>query len=51
MIVAIVHDITSLKECTVFYSMWILSVELAIKLKFKLLRLSLRHLATLFIIF
>ena len=34
-----IHDIRSIKECTVFYSLWKLSGESLFKLEFNLLRL------------
>ena len=49
-IVVIIHDITSSKECVVFYSLWKLSVELVFELKYKFLRLLFHHLAVFFII-
>ena len=48
-IVVVIHDISSLKECIVFYSLWKLTVELIFKCK--LSRLLLLKLAVLFIIF
>ena len=43
--VVIIHDVTSSKECIVFYSLWKLSVELVFELKCQLSRLLLLHLA------
>ena len=45
------HDISTLKECIVFYSLWKLSVELLFKLKCKLPRLLLLQLAVFFVSF
>ena len=50
-IVVTIHDISSLKECTVFYSLWKLPVELIFKLKCKLSRLILLQLAMFYISF
>ena len=50
-IVVVIHDISSLKECIVFYSLWKLSVELIFKLKCKLSRLLLLQLAVFFLSF
>ena len=50
-IVVLIHDISSLKECIVFYSLWKLSVELIFKLKCKLSRLLLLQLAVFFLSF
>ena len=50
-IVVIMHEITSLKDCIVFYSLWELPVELVFELKCKLSRVLWRHLTVLFIIF
>ena len=44
-IVVVIHDISSLNECIVFYSLWKLSVELTFKFKCKLSRLLVLQLA------
>ena len=44
-IAVVIHDISSLRECIVFYSLWKLSVDLIFKLKCKLLPLLLLQLA------
>ena len=44
-IVVVIHDISSLKECNVFYSLRKLLVELIFKFKCKLSRLLLLQLA------